>query len=189
MSAASRPLCVEPDRMIRRATGDASAMGGFRRRKGTEPPDNIRAAEEHFRRAQEAGGIGTWEWNLATGRMIWSAQMFRNFGLCPDSTGTPTEAGGLASVSPELLLAPADPEDRARVASLLEEYSGRAGPLRIEYRIVRPDGAVHWIVLLGNVTPGENSSPAAMLGISIDSTRRREVVETAEAALRDRERR
>ena len=56
MSAASRPLCVEPDRMIRRATGDASAMGGFRRRKGTEPPDNIRAPEEHFRRAQEAGG-------------------------------------------------------------------------------------------------------------------------------------
>ena len=93
------------------------------------------------------------------------------------------------SVSRELLLAPAHPEDRARVASLLEEYSGQAGPLRIEYRIMRPDGAVHWIVLLGNVTLGENGSPAAMLGISIDSTRRREVVETAEAALRDRERR
>ena len=121
--------------------------------------------------------------------MIWSAQMFRNFGLCPDPAGAPAEAGGLASVSRELLLELAHPEDRARVASLLEEYSGRAGPMRIEYRIMRPDGAVHWIVLLGNVTLGENGSPAAMLGISIDSTRRREVVETAEAALRDRERR
>src|SRR3954451_24390682 len=115
--------------------------------------------------------------------------MFRNFGLCPGSTGAPTEPGGLAPVSPELLLAPAHPEDRARVASLLEEYSGRAGPMRIEYRIVQPDGAVHWIVLLGDVMIGEHGNPATMLGISIDSTRRREVVENAEAALRDRERR
>ena len=103
-------------------------MGGFRRRKGTEPPDNIRAAEEHFRRAQEAGGIGTWEWDLATGRMIWSAQMFRNFGLCPGSTSAPTEPGGLAPVSPELLLAPAHPEDRARVASCWRNIP--AGPGR-----------------------------------------------------------
>jgi hypothetical protein len=33
------------------------------------------------RLALEAGGIGTWEWELATGQMKWSAQMFRNLGL------------------------------------------------------------------------------------------------------------
>ncbi|HEX2151174.1 MAG TPA: PAS domain-containing protein, partial [Stellaceae bacterium] len=177
--------------MTRRATGVASAMGGFRRSRGTASPDEIpekiRAAEQHFRLAQEAGGIGTWEWHLETGRMLWSAQMFRNLGLCPDPTGAPTGVGGIASVSDELLLATAHPEDRARAASLLAEYAGRAGPMRIEYRIVRPDGAIHWIVLLGNVMLDAHGSPATMLGISIDSTRRREVVEAAEAALCDRE--
>ena len=81
------------------------------------------------------------------------------------------------------------PRTARRVASLLAEFAARAGHMRIEYRIVRPDGAVRWIVLLGEVTPDATGHPAAMLGISIDSTRRREMVEAAEAALRDRERR
>ena len=117
--------------------------------------------------------------------MLWSAQMFRNLGLSPEPAGT----DGVASVADELLLAAAHPEERARVASLLAEYAGRAGPMRIEYRIVRPDGAVRWIVLLGSVMLDEQGRPAIMRGISLDSTRRREIVETAEAALRDRERR
>jgi PAS domain S-box-containing protein len=164
-------------------------MGGFRLPTGRAPPDEIRAAERHFRLAQQAGGIGSWEWRLDagmpwSGRMLWSAQMFRNLGLSPKPA-----ASGLAPVSPELLLDPAHPEERARVASLLAEFAGRTGPMRIEYRVVRPDGAVRWIVLLGEVISGEDGNPAVMLGISIDSTRRREIVETAETALHDRERR
>ena len=167
----------------------ARAMGGFRLPTGTASSEESRAASQHFRLAQEAGGIGTWEWRLDaaapwSGPMLWSAQMFRNLGLSPEPT-----AAGVASVSPELLLDSAHPEDRARVAALLDEFAGRAGSMRIEYRIVCPDGAVRWIVLLGEVTPDEHGAPAVMLGISIDSTRRRETVETAEAALRDRERR
>src|SRR5438270_13124730 len=49
--------------------------------------EELRAAEEHLRLAQEAGEIGTWEWDLATGRMTWSAQMFRNLGLNPQPEG------------------------------------------------------------------------------------------------------
>ena len=38
--------------------------------------------EEHSRLAAlEAGEIGTWEWDLADGRMRWSTQMFRNMGV------------------------------------------------------------------------------------------------------------
>src|SRR3954470_14558759 len=154
--------------MLRRATGMANAMGCFRRSAGTalsdETRDKLRAAERHFRLAQEAGGIGTWEWRLGTGTMLWSAQMFRNLGLRPDPTSMPASAppeapigaGGIAVVSDGLLLAAAHPEDRARVAALLAEFAARPGPMRIEYRIVRPDGAVRWIVLLGEVKPGEH---------------------------------
>ncbi|MGE0260080.1 MAG: response regulator [Alphaproteobacteria bacterium] len=146
---------------------------------------DILAVERHFRPAQEAGGIGTWEWPLGTGRMLWSAQMFRNLGLCPEPAGT----DGIAAVSDQRLVAVAHPDERARVASLLAGYAGRAGPMRIEYRIVHPDDAVHWIVLLGEVTVDATGRPERMLGISIDSTRRREIVEAAEATLRDREHR
>ena len=43
--------------------------------------DELRPENDQVRLALEAGGIGTWEWELATGRMKWSAQMFRNLGL------------------------------------------------------------------------------------------------------------
>ncbi len=43
----------------------------------------LRAREEHLRLAQEAGGIGTWEWDLGSGAMMWSDQMFRTLGLEP----------------------------------------------------------------------------------------------------------
>ena len=135
-------------------------MGGFRLPAGTASPDESRTTERHFRLAQEAGGIGTWEWRLDaglplwSGPMLWSAQMFRNLGLSPE----PAAAGGVAPVSPECLLAAAHPEDRARVALLLDEFAGRAGNMRIEYRIVRPDGAVRWIVLLGEVMPGADGN-------------------------------
>src|SRR3954454_15567649 len=190
MAAPRKRLCVEPDRTIRRRTGMARAMGLFRLPAETVSPDEGRAAERHFRLAQEAGGIGTWEWRLGpgaleTGHMLWSAQMFRNLGLSPE----PAAVGGVAPVSLEHLLALAHPEDRARVAALLDESAGRAGKMRIEYRIVCPDGAVRWIVLLGEVVPGEHGKPALIRGISIDSTRRREIVEAAETALYDRERR
>ena len=69
--------------------------------------------------------------------MLWSAQMFRNLGL--RSAGTPVGTAGVARLR-QRLVAVAHPDDRARVASLLAEYAGRAGPMRIEYRIVRPDG-------------------------------------------------
>jgi PAS domain S-box-containing protein len=166
-------------------------MGGFRLPTWTASPDESRTAERHFQLAQEAGGIGTWEWPLDVGLplwsspMLWSGQMFRNLGLPPEAAAD----GGVAPVSPERLLDAAHPEDRARVASLLAEFAARAGNMRIEYRIVCPDGAVRWLVLLGEVLPGADGKPAVMLGISIDSTRRRALVETAEAALHDRERR
>ena len=45
--------------------------------------EELKAEEEHLRLALDAGEIGTWEWDLASDRMKWSAQMFRNLGLAP----------------------------------------------------------------------------------------------------------
>jgi PAS domain S-box-containing protein len=145
----------------------------------------IGVAEQHRRRALEAGEIGTWEWHLAGGHMRWSAQMFRNFGLAPGTA----DCDDRAVVPCDFLLSAVHPEDRAGVAALLAEFRGRLGPVRIEHRILDPAGGVRWVVLLGKVEADQTSRPALMLGISIDSTRRRAIVEATEAALRDSERR
>jgi PAS domain S-box-containing protein len=142
-------------------------------------PTQPRAEAEHLRLAQEAGEIGTWEWDVATGRMTWSAQMFRNLGLQPG-------AGG--ELYPVLLQA-LHPADRQSAEASLAEFRARTGPMRLEVRVVWPSGETRWLVFLGKVVADAGGMPARMLGITIDSTRRRNQEEAAEAALRDSEHR
>jgi PAS domain S-box-containing protein len=141
--------------------------------------DELWSENHPVRLALEAGGIGTWEWELATGRMKWSAQMFRNLGLeAPDQDDLYA-----------ILMSAVHPDDREQIESTLARCSTALGPMRIELRAVWPNGDVHWIVFLGEVAADSGGRPVVMRGITIDSTRRRRIEEAAEAALRDSERR
>ncbi len=123
----------------------------------------LRRSEEHLRLAQEAGGIGAWEWDLVTDRMVWSAQMFRVLGL------EPADRHDLK----DLLLACVHPEERLTTEAALAQLRGRPGPLRMEVRVVWPSGAIRWIVFLGQVIADDRGTPVRVLGITIDGTSRR----------------
>jgi PAS domain-containing protein len=115
---------------------------------------NVRAQEQHLRLAQEAGEIGTWEWDIASGKMRWSAQMFRNLGLSPGRT---TEQS-------EVLPAAVHPDDREQADAAFAAFSRRPGPLRSELRFVWPSGDIHSIVFLGKMVVDEAGTPIRMLG-------------------------
>jgi PAS domain-containing protein len=137
------------------------------------PADELRPENRHVQLALEAGGIGTWEWDLATGRMKWSAQMFRNLGL------EPGDQEDLYSA----LLSATHPDDREEIGAKLARFSATPGPMRIELRAVWPGGDVHWMVVLGEVCADANDCPLVMRGITIDGTRRRRTEEAAEAGI------
>lgn len=124
----------------------------------------------HLRDAQEAGGIGSWEWDLASGRMLWSPQMFRLLGLAPDG-----RRPGLSD-----LITALHEDDRATAEAALADFATRPGPMRIETRIAARNAEPHWVVFLGQ-TEEDGGRPVRMLGIAIDSTARRR----REAAVRD----
>ena len=140
--------------MFRRATRMASAMGGFRRSTGRRRRTKCGTRSGRAngisgwrrKRAESAPGNGAWEPAACCGRHRCSA-----ISVCAPIRPAPVEADGVASVSDERLVAAGDIPRTAR-ASLpcSPNIPARAGPMRIEYRIVRPDGAVHWIVLLGD---------------------------------------
>jgi PAS domain S-box-containing protein len=139
----------------------------------------VRDQEQHLRLAQEAGEIGTWDWEIASGRMRWSAQMFRNLGL----------SSGDAAEQSHALLDAMHPDDREQAEAAFAAFSRRAGPLRIELRVVWPSGGIHSIQFLGKTSVDAVGTPVRMLGITIDSTRHRAVEEAAEAAVRESQRR
>jgi len=44
---------------------------------------SLRQSESRLMRAQKIAGMGSWEWNIQTGEIYWSDELFRIFGLNP----------------------------------------------------------------------------------------------------------
>jgi diguanylate cyclase (GGDEF)-like protein/PAS domain S-box-containing protein len=118
--------------------------------------------------ALAAGGMGTWDWDIAADRLVWDAQESCLFGLAPEQIPR-TGADFLALVHPE---------DRAE----LEEAGRRAaltdGGFQGEYRVVRPDdGAVRWLAERCATVRDPAGQPIRMIGVTYDVTDRRLVEE------------
>jgi two-component system cell cycle sensor histidine kinase/response regulator CckA len=99
-----------------------------------EDTDGISLAEreELLREAERIAHLGTWTWDLGSGRVTWSAELYRILGQEPGSI-TP---------SVEAFFAAVHPEDRER-AQAATEQAIRDGVLPlVDCRVVRPDGSI-----------------------------------------------
>ncbi len=121
----------------------------------------LRENEEKLSMAVEATGIGLWSWDVKTDKVAWEAPLSRIFGL-PAGEAPKGQAGFLALVHPE---------DRQRTGEAIVQGVA-SGRWEDEYRIIRADGAVRWVMAKGTVLRGEQGS--VVLGAVIDVTDRRE---------------
>src|SRR4051812_5988901 len=95
----------------------------------------VRENEERLAFALEAGQLGTFDWHLSTGRIVWSPTLERLHGYAPGTL--PTDAQDYWSQL--------HPEDRERVQAQLQEILAGTDGHRLQYRIVRPDGTIRWL--------------------------------------------
>src|SRR5947208_2431243 len=119
----------------------------------------LRERDERLRLALEAGGLGTWEWTMGTGRVAWSPSLEAIHGLRPGTFRETFEA----------FEASVHPDDRARVRACIRAALER-GEHRTEYRIVRPDGAVRWVEDRGMVFYGVAGRPERLVAVCADVT-------------------
>jgi PAS domain S-box-containing protein len=135
-------------------------VAGARQRQATIQAA-LNRSEARLELAQEAGGVGLWDWDLIGGHGYWSAVTARNLGLPPDATP-----------SFEQLLEVVHPDDRASVAEVIRRGREEAVFQPFEYRVVWPDGSVHWILSRGELLLDESGRPIRALGVSMDVTDR-----------------
>jgi PAS domain S-box-containing protein len=129
----------------------------------------LRASEERLRLAQSVARIGTFEWNIQTGVDTWTPELEAMHGLPSGGfRGTQTAWESLVHA-----------EDRARVTELVSEAMKTGRPMTAEWRVVWPDGSVHWITGRWQVLMSESGEPLRMIGVNGDVTERK----VAEAAL------
>ncbi len=119
----------------------------------------VEAGEARFRAATDAGELGIWQLDLAKEELFASIHCKNNFGRDVDLPFTYAE-----------LRDAVHPDDQARMCAAVEHTVLTGDDYRIEYRIVRPDGRLAWVRIMGRLERDGQGRPARMAGISQDIT-------------------
>jgi len=113
--------------------------------------------------------MGSWEWNIHTGELLWSDEIFNLFGLPIDAFGASYSA----------FLEYVHPEDRARVEEAVRLALDEGADYALDHRILRPDGEIRFVHEYGEVERDQAGVPMRMRGIVQDVTHSRAIERSA----------
>jgi len=154
--------------------GTFFALGIFRDirdRKCIE--DELRKTAVRLAHAQRIAKLGSWEFDLQTGVIIWSDEVFRIFGIDP-AQGAPTYPQIQALIHPD---------DRDRHQQEIDQAIASGNPYNIEFRFVNGKGDLRHALARGEIFRDVSGHPARLVGTVLDITERK----SWEAALQESE--
>ena len=126
-----------------------------------------------------SGLVGTWDWDIASDRVTADDRFARLFGVSAEAAAVGLPIGEF--------LRGIHPDDRDRVSVEIGDGLKHPGPARFEYRLLRPDGSVTWVVASGQVIADRDGRPLRLPGVVVDVTDERRIAEQlAESELRFR---
>ncbi|MEY8879671.1 MAG: EAL domain-containing protein [Leptothrix sp. (in: b-proteobacteria)] len=129
----------------------------------------LRASDARFNQAEHVAQVGSWDLDLTTGVMSWSAEMARLLELDAQQPATF-----------EALLARIHPEDRPAMRAAHAEAIAHCQPCDLELRLDRPSHAPCWVHLRSTTFADHAGRAARSVGTLQDISARR----LAEAEMR-----
>lgn len=120
-----------------------------------------------LREAQSVAQVGSFHWTIGTDLLEWSEELYRIFGY------TPADFSGCYDAYFERI----HPDDKPRIQRLVKQSAADGIPWEHEYRILRADGEVRWVVSRCRVVRDFQGVPVAMEGTCQDVTDRKRVEE------------
>ena len=147
------------------------------RRRAEALAQGLRATEERLTLAQQASQIGAFDWNLETGVNTWSPELYDIYGIRPEEFGDTQGAW-------ERYL---HPDDRGEMVRAIEQSRTSGGAEDREFRIIRPNGEIRWLVGRWRWISDRSGQPARLTGVNIDITERKradDVLRESEARTR-----
>jgi PAS domain S-box-containing protein len=167
---------VLKDRLARLAPAIQRALSERAEQRQHEAAQaQLAAAQQLSKLAAEAARMGSWQLDVASGKLECSDEFLSLIGV------ERAEWGGTASALEALV----HPEDAERRGSLYDDAILHGGFIELEFRIRKPDGEVRWMYSRGDCWRGADGTPASFLGVMMDITARKQM----EEALRDADRR
>lgn len=132
--------------------------------------DRLRRSEQLLVDAQDTAHMGTWEWDITQPTATWSPELYRIYGLTPE-TYTPSYEAYLKMVHPD---------DRERVKRATEAVFKEHTRYSHDERIFRPDGTMRYLHTWAYPVLDERGQLLRLVGVCQDVTEAR----LAEGAMR-----
>ena len=145
---------------------------------------SLRATEERFRVAQAAGGIGWFEWDLVTDEWEWTPHVAVMFGFDPEAPRR-----SFAEWEPAIFI-----DDVPKLHSAAQT-AAETGAYYVEFRVMHPDGSLHWVAGKGELAKDATGSARRVAGVYYEISERKQLEarllalnESLEARVADRAR-
>jgi PAS domain S-box-containing protein len=143
-------------------------------RRAVAAMEDVERSAERYRLSAEGAGIGTWDWDIETGDIVFNEEFTRMLGYEFDAF-PPIIASWEALVHPD---------DKPAVFTALNDHlEGKTPEFASEYRILTGDNQWKWIMDKGRVFKRDDEGrPLRAFGVHIDLTERRAAEQALESA-------
>ena len=128
------------------------------KRKHTE--EALKEMAQRLKLATSSAGLGIWDWELTSNKMVWDDQMLELYGLTRE-----TFPGGIEAWQNGL-----HPEDRDKTIEECQAALRGEKEWDTDFRVLHPDGTIKHIKANGMVIRNSAETPVRMLGVNFDIT-------------------
>ncbi len=116
-----------------------------------------------FELAIDAAGIGSFDWDLGTGRLVWDDRLKQLMGFARSPFDETIEAFTTA----------VHPDDRERTTEALQTAIETVGEYDAEFRVVLPSGETRWVQGRGRALADGGGRAVRLIGAAYDTTAQR----------------
>ncbi|MEM9594689.1 MAG: PAS domain S-box protein [Acidobacteriota bacterium] len=120
----------------------------------------LRTSEQRLRLALHAARVATWEWDIGSGRILWSEGAERVIGGTQEALPNSNVEYGRR----------VHREDREQIEGELRRAAAGGSGYQTEHRLVAADGSVEWIAGHGEPIRGKDGRPEKLTGTATNIT-------------------
>jgi PAS domain S-box-containing protein len=144
-----------------------------RQRRQRVALEDLRAQHARLAAVMNAIGLGHWYSDLPSQQMFWDEQCRQHLGLGPED-----------EITLEQFYACIHPDDREAAQQAAERAVFGHASLDVDFRVLHPDGSLHWVKALGRGFYDAAGRPTRFEGIAVDITRQKDAEATLAQASR-----
>lgn len=157
------PNSLAPDPDMTAVIQHVSALLGLAMAR-EQTLNRLRHSEAQLAEAQRTAHVGHWEWDILQDKIIWSAELYRIYGLSPDNF----------QASYEDFVTHVHPEDKAYVQTKVADAYENGRSFNYFHRIIRADGAVRVLHARGRPIYDQTGRIIKLNGTAQDMTEQKE---------------